>query len=90
MGFSKGVSGFPIVSIVVLFLVDQNLYYTILTINWLTSKGTTMETMGSSEGIQGFRGLGFSCFRGCRLIDAPSSSGCSWRPKLTASARWLV
>ena len=36
----------PIVSIVVPFLVNQNLYSRILTINWLTKKGTTMETLG--------------------------------------------
>ena len=37
----------PIVSIVVPFLVNQNLYYRILTIKLVNQKkGTTMETIG--------------------------------------------
>ena len=42
--------GLPIVSIVVPFLVNQDLYYRILTIKLVTpKKGTTMETLGMGK-----------------------------------------
>ena len=48
----KGSRGLPIVSIVVPFLVNQNLFYRILTIKLVNpKKGTTMETTGRALGL---------------------------------------